>query len=317
MNSFYKNISNSIKSITNSYNKSSLWCKILIFTILLLLLVILFRGVHGNKEGFEHEDKFLFKTGTNVYDDFYSNVYDYLVYNKLKDDYEVGQIVNKTTPTTQSRIVDIGSGTGHHVAELSKKGFEVLGIDISPSMISKAKENYPNLNFTLGDALNPNLLERDSYTHIMCMYFTIYYIKDKKQFFDNCMKWLMPGGHLFVHLVDRDHFDPILPPGNPLLYVSPQRYAKKRITSTKIKFTDFAYNSNFDLDGDNDTARFTEKFTNDKTGKVRKHEHIMHMPPIASIINIAQSSGFVVEAQIDLMQCQYEYQYLFMFIKPI
>jgi hypothetical protein len=61
------------------------------------------------------------------------------------------------------------------------------------------------------------------------------------------MQWLMPGGHVIVHLVNRDKFDPILPPGNPLYVVSPQKYAKKRITHTKVKFHGFAYESEFDF----------------------------------------------------------------------
>ena len=51
----------------------------------------------------------------------------------------------------------------------------------------------------------------------------------------------MPGGYLIVHLVDRESFDPILPPGNPLYVVSPQKYAKERITKTKVHFNDFIY----------------------------------------------------------------------------
>ena len=64
------------------------------------------------------------------------------------------------------------------------------------------------------------------------------------------MNWLMPGGKLIVHLVDRDKFDPILPPGNPLYIVSPQKYAKERITKTKITFNEFLYNSNFNFTTD-------------------------------------------------------------------
>ena len=88
------------------------------------------------------QDKFLFKSGDEVYDDFYANIYDYLVFNNLKDDYEIGQITNKTTPTSKSVILDVGSGTGHHVDKLSQQDLEVVGIDISPSMVKKAKENY-------------------------------------------------------------------------------------------------------------------------------------------------------------------------------
>jgi SAM-dependent methyltransferase len=306
------------KSLGTGYNKTTLWGKILIFVVLLLLLVLVFKGIKTKKfvEGFEQNDQFLFKTGPQVYDDFYSDIYDYLVFNNLKDEYEVGEIINKTGPSSKSKILDIGSGTGHHVASLGAKGLDVIGIDISPSMVKKAKENFPDYRFEIGDALNSNQFEPESFTHILCMYFTIYYIEDKKTFFDNCFKWLMRDGYLIIHLVNRDLFDPILPPGNPLLYVSPQRYAKKRITSTKVKFTDFSYSADFQLDEKNDVAKFIEKFKNDSDGKVRKNEHIMYMPSVNDILDEAQASGFIIESQIDLLQCQYEYQYLYVLIKP-
>ena len=307
-----------IKSLGSAYNKSSLWCKVLILITLLLLLVLVFKGIKPNKfvEGFEQNDQFLIKTGTEIYDDFYADIYDYLVFNNLKNDYEIGEISNLSSPSSNSRILDVGCGTGHHVSSLGAKGLDVLGIDIAPSMIEKAKENYPDYKFKVADALNGNEFEPDSFTHILCMYFTIYYFKDKNQFFNNCFKWLMPGGYLIVHLVDRKRFDPILPPGNPLMYVSPQRYAKERITSTKVKFTDFSYSADFKLDDSNDKAHFVEKFKNDSDGKVRKNELTMYMPEIEQIVDEAQSCGFILEAKVDLLQCQYEYQYLYVFVKP-
>ena len=304
------------KSLATAYNKCSLWCKILMFISLLLLLVLVFKGFDRKKEGFEQMDTFLIKSGSDIYDDFYSDVYDYLVFNNLKDDYEVGYIMNSASPSSQSKILDIGCGTGHHVSSLGAKGLDVLGIDISPSMIKKAKTNFPDYKFLLGDALNNQLFESNSFTHILCMYFTIYYFKDKAQFFNNCFKWLMPGGYLIVHLVERDHFDPILPPGNPLLYISPQRYAKERITSTKVKFMDFSYSANFQLDDANDKALFVEKFKNDSDGKVRKNEHTLYMPDVQQIVDEALACGFIVESKADLLQCQYEYQYLYVFVKP-
>ena len=313
------NLQKTIKSLGLAYNKSSLWCKLLILMSLLLLVMLVFKGLKPNKfvEGFQQNDQFVIKTGSGIYDDFYADIYDYLVFNNLKDDYEVGYIMNSASPSSQSKILDIGCGTGHHVASLGSKGLDVLGIDISPSIIKKAKENFPDYNFNVGDALDGNTFEPDSFTHILCMYFTIYYFKDKTQFFNNCFKWLMPGGYLIVHLVDRELFDPILPPGNPLLYVSPQKYAKERITSTKVKFTDFSYSADFKLDDKNDKALFVEKFKNDSDGKVRKNEHEMYMPDIQQIVDEAQSCGFIVESKADLLQCQYEYQYLYVFIKPM
>lgn len=309
-------IKNIIKSLGTAYNKSSLWCKVLVFITLFLLIILVFKGFDKKREGFEQKDQFLIKSGPEIYDDFYADIYDYLVFNNLKNDYEVGEIINIASPSSNSKILDIGCGTGHHVSSLGSKGLDILGIDISPSMIKTAKKNYPDYNFKVADALNGNEFERDSFTHILCMYFTIYYFKDKKLFFDNCMRWLMPGGYLIIHLVDRDQFDPILPPGNPLMYVSPQRYAKKRITSTKVKFTDFSYSADFKLDELNDQAKFIEKFKNDSDGKVRKNELTLYMPDIQQITDTAQASGFTIEAKIDLLQCQYEYQYLYVFVKP-
>jgi SAM-dependent methyltransferase len=299
------------------YNKCSSWCKILIFAGLLLLVVLIFKGVKsGRMEGFEQNDKFLVKSGSDIYDDFYADIYDYLVFNTLKDEYEVGFIINSASASSKSKILDIGCGTGHHVASLGSKGLDVIGIDSSVSMIKKAKENFPDYKFEVADATNGSTFQPETFTHILCMYFTIYYIKDKSQFFNNCYNWLMPGGCLIVHLVDRDKFDPILPPGNPLLYVSPQRYAKERITTTRVKFTDFSYSADFKLDNDNDKAVFLEKFKNDADGKVRKNEHVMYMPDTQQIVDEAQSCGFILESKADLLQCQYEYQYLYMFVKP-
>lgn len=313
------------KSLTNCYNKLSNFGKILIFIALLLVVVIFFKSLGTISEGMTtrtpdnvntETSKFIFKEGTAVYDDFYADIYDYLVYNKIKNDYEVGIIVNSTNPTEKSIIADIGCGTGHQVADLSSRNLKVIGVDISPSMIQKAKQNNPDINdsFRVGDALNNNLFLDDSLTHILCLYFTIYYIKDKMRFFYNCMNWLMPGGYLIIHLVDKYKFDPILPPGNPLYIVSPQKYAKERITKTKVTFNEFIYDSNFKLD-DNDIAIFDEKFKfND--GHVRKQEQKLYMEDLPTIVNMAQEAGFLLHAKIDMVKCAYEFQYLYVFIKP-
>jgi SAM-dependent methyltransferase len=304
-----------LKTVTTFYNKLSNFGKILLFITLLLIVIVFFKSILPIKEGMTISKDFLFKTGNDVYDDFYVNIYDYLVFSGIKNDYEVETIINNTSPRETSVIVDIGCGTGHHVSSLSEKNLKVIGVDISPSMIQKAKENYPRLTFKLGDALNNRLFQMNSVTHILCFYFTIYYFKDKRHFFDNVMEWLMPGGYLIIHLVDRETFDPILPPGNPLYIVSPQKYAKERITKTKVTFNDFVYSANFNLDKDNNVAIFDEKFKfND--GHTRKQEQILFMEDTSTIVNMAQDCGFILQGKIDLVKCAYENQYLYIFVKP-
>ena len=305
-----------MKSLMKFYKKISTVGKVLLFVALLLILVVFFNSPEFNiKEGYEQNDTFLFKKGPEIYDGFYATIYDQLVFNNLKDDYEITQIVNRTTPTSASVILDVGSGTGHHVAKMAEKGLNAVGIDNSQAMVKQAKENYPQYDFQLGSALDINQYKNNSFTHILCLYFTIYYFENKETFFNNCMEWLMPGGYLILHLVDREKFDPILPPGNPLYIVSPQKYAKERITHTKITFNNFVYTSNFNLEANKDVATFEEKFKfND--GKVRKQEHLLYMEDAQDILTKAADAGFIVQGKIDLVSCAYPNQYMYILVKP-
>ncbi len=307
-----------IKSITNIYCKMSNFGKVLVFIALLLIAIVFFKSIempNSGIEGFITADKYLFKSGNEVYDEFYANIYDYLVFNEIKNAYEIGEIVNTTGPDETSVILDVGCGTGHHVDALSKDNLKVLGIDISPSMIQKAKQNYPSRDFSVGNALDSTQFNSNVFTHILCLYFTIYYFPDKRRFFDNCMDWLKSGGYLVVHLVDREKFDPILPPGNPLYIVSPQKYAKERITTTKITFNDFVYNSDFKFDKSANIATFDERFKFNN-GNVRKQEQKLYMEDTQDILTTAQQCGFILQGKIDLVNCAYENQYLYILVKP-
>jgi SAM-dependent methyltransferase len=311
-----------VSKIAQMYSKMSNWGKILLFSILFIVVVSLLNRIVPSKrnngvEGFTQEAEFTSKTEVpNIYDDFYVSVYDHLVYNEVKNDYEIGEIIHKTHITEDSRVLDIGAGTGRHVGEFMAKNISAEGIDISPNMVAKAKENYPNATFKVGDIMSKLTYGPGEFTHITCFYFTIYYLQDKSEFFRNCIYFLKPGGYLIIHLANRDKFDPILPPGNPLVAISPQRYAKERITNTKIKFNDFEYESDFKVDKPTNSATFVEKFKSDINGHVRKNEHSFYMESQEAILKQAQNVGFILNSKIDLLKVAYEYQYLYVLIKP-
>lgn len=309
------------QSIASIFNDLSGWAIILILVLILLIGVATFntimnRNKSSNQEGFIQQDVFTLKEGPDIYDDFYAGLYDQLVFNQAKDSYEIGEIINATKPTSESIVLDIGSGTGHHVALLEAQGVKTTGVDSSPAMVKKAEENYPQYKFVEGNIMDSSLFMPGSYTHILCLYFSIYYFKDKMVFFNNTMRWLMPGGFLVVHVVERDKFDPILPPANPLFLVSPQRYAKERITQSKVMFNNMEYVANFNLDEDKNVATFTEKFKEKDSDKTRKNKHTFYMEPHKAIIVMAQEAGFLLQGKIDLLKVGYEYQYLYIFVKP-
>ena len=49
-----------------------------------------------------------------------------------------------------SRILDIGSGTGHLASMMKELGYEVLGLEPSKEMINHAKNNFPDIEFREG-----------------------------------------------------------------------------------------------------------------------------------------------------------------------
>lgn len=312
-----------LKTISSHFYKAPKLQKL--FYILAILFIMTLFVKHQQTEGFEERTTELkLKKGPMLYDDFYASVYDELVFNKIKNDYEIGQIIETTKPSSTSIILDIGSGTGHHVSSLVAHGYKAIGIDCSPSMIKKAQATYPELEFRTADALDTMAFPANSFTHITCLYFTIYYIQDKRLFLENCIHWLMPGGFLILHLVNRDKFDPILPAGDPFHIVSPQSYAEKRITTTTVKFDQYDYKANFELiPSNNETTEVNailhETFkptTPNKNKTIIQNEHQFYMPTQTAILALAKEAGFILHAQVDMIKCQYTHQFMYILQKP-
>lgn len=49
--------------------------------------------------------------------------------------------------TDGSRVLDVGTGPGNAAVAVQKRGGAVIGIDFSASMLSEARQNYPNIEF--------------------------------------------------------------------------------------------------------------------------------------------------------------------------
>ena len=286
---------------------------------ILLVLVAAFLVVHlfaSKREYFDNQKKkFVVKSGDDVYDKFYASIYDDLVGNPAREQFEIIEIVRTTSPGRKSLVLDVGSGTGSHVKALNGKGIPTVGIDKSSAMVEKARTKCPECKFQRADALAAMTFSPNTFSHIVCLYFTIYYIQDKLTFFKNCYTWLKPGGYLVLHLVNRDKFDPVIPAASPFYLVSPQKYAKERITKSSVKFDTFQYKSQLRLDKAKDKATFEETTTDDKTGNVRKNIHNFYMETQKHILSLAKNVGFILRGKIDMVSVQYEYQYLYILYK--
>ncbi|MDJ0843338.1 class I SAM-dependent methyltransferase [Crocosphaera sp.] len=72
----------------------------------------------------------------------------------------------------KTRILDIGCGTGRHSIELATRGYPVVGIDLSESLLNRAKEKALNKNLPLDfyqyDARKLPFVDEFDLVYIMC-----------------------------------------------------------------------------------------------------------------------------------------------------
>jgi len=72
----------------------------------------------------------------------------------------------------ETKILDIGCGTGRHSIELSKRGYDLVGIDLSESLLKRAKEKTIEQNlqivFQKHDARNLPFLRQFDLVIMLC-----------------------------------------------------------------------------------------------------------------------------------------------------
>jgi ubiquinone/menaquinone biosynthesis C-methylase UbiE len=104
----------------------------------------------------------------------------------------------KTMMSSSSHVLDVGSGLGYHVHALNEHGISAVGLDSSKAMVRHAKEKYGQ-PYIHGNVMNTSIFPEQSFTHVMCLYYTMYCWLEKETFFHNVHHWLVEDGILFIH----------------------------------------------------------------------------------------------------------------------
>jgi ubiquinone/menaquinone biosynthesis C-methylase UbiE len=294
--------------------------------IFLAVLVFLMYGITlwiSGQEGFENEGSQTFEDAEEIYNDVYASIYD-LLWNPqdmLKyEEVSMQDISLADWNTKNVHVLDMACGTGPHAQFFKTLGVDYTGVDISESMLKKARENTPGAKFQKGDITQVHLFPQKSMTHCVLTGFSIYQFPNSKIISDNAYQWLQPGGYFIVHMVDPDKYDPIHNLSSPFAAFSLQKYAFERQTESSVFFDKFKYTGKLLKQKNEDDAVYEEtlsyydKQDNDGT-KYTVNKHHWVMPSKERLIDIVKTSGFRHVENVDLVRCSKEYQYVCYFTK--
>jgi len=278
-----------------------------------------------DKEHFDNDEKGdktdVYEDSSDIYDDFYSSIYDSLFSTPERISFEkeaIEKYALSDWPIVDTKLLDVCCGTSPNSGWLCKTEADFVGIDNSEAMLQKARAKCSRARYYRGDVTRSEVFPPKSFSHVLVMYFSVYQFKNPKLLFNNINAWMKPGGILVVHLVNPEKFDPILDAASPFAAFSLQKYSKERITDSEIKFDTFNYKSKFVKDPQEKEATFEEiiEYKQPKNGKkYREHKQRLFMPSLEEMLDIIRASGFTKREMVDMVTAGFEYQYLVFFTK--
>lgn len=120
---------------------------------------------------------------------------------------EVEFVVRRLALPRGARILDVPCGYGRHAAALARRGFTVVGVDLSRAMLAEARRRStegPRLRFRRGDMRRIGF--REEFDAVVNLYTSFGYFTpaQNQTVLRRLARALKPGGRLLV-----DHRDPV------------------------------------------------------------------------------------------------------------
>jgi SAM-dependent methyltransferase len=112
------------------------------------------------------------------------------------------------------RMLDLGCGTGRHLEHFARRGWQVVGVDLSEPMLQRAAAKLGRLDpggwqLYRADILDLGFLPAESFQVVICMFSTLgMFSAPELRLRAVCQaaRCLAPGGTLVAHVHNRLHF---------------------------------------------------------------------------------------------------------------
>ncbi len=95
-------------------------------------------------------------------------------------------------------VLDAGCGTGRVAIELSRRGHDVVGVDVDAAMLEAARAKAPDLTWIEGDLTDPALDLGRTFDLVVMAGNVLIFVPTgtEGQVIANAARWLAPGGRL-------------------------------------------------------------------------------------------------------------------------
>lgn len=155
----------------------------------------------------------------NVYEDRYKRVYAQGVEYWTNDPTEIKDSIDKLNGflecyrllSQDTKIIEFGCGEGHIAQYLTERGYEYLGVDLSPSAIEKAKErignNKASEDLLLGDVTHLDEIPDESYDvgiDNFCLQMLVV-DDDRHNYLSGIARILRRGGKAYFHNIYQEN----------------------------------------------------------------------------------------------------------------
>lgn len=125
-----------------------------------------------------------------------------------------GRVVDFTGADKNSKILDVATGTGQQAFAFAKRGFDVIGVDLTEAMLAVARKNNPNdlVKFEVGDATQ--LRFEENCFDVTCVSFALHDmpLMIRKKVLQEMVRVTKPCGSIVIvdYALPRNKFDKFL-----------------------------------------------------------------------------------------------------------